>query len=61
MGHSSIIITERYAHVGAQSLVTAIASLEGELVNFGHYMGTSKELVPIARPSSSNGYDENVA
>ncbi len=45
LGHSSIIMTERYAHVSGDTLRNAIALLEATQIDFGQYMGSREKQV----------------
>ena len=49
LGHSTITMTERYAHLAPQSLHDAVAVLDRSGASFGHYMGTEKKLVANIR------------
>ncbi len=49
LGHSSIAVTERYAHTAPTTLHRAVSLLTAPApTNFGHYMGNGPELGPIA-------------
>ena len=47
LGHSSIVMTERYAHLAPSMLTEAISTLEqpchDEIKNFGHYMVNARD------------------
>ncbi len=43
MGHSSVTITERYAHVAEGMMRSAVNSLAGEMINLGQYVGSDSE------------------
>ncbi len=48
LGHSSIKMTERYAHLSPNVLQEAVAVLSIENPNFGQYVGSEKLLAPIS-------------
>jgi integrase len=48
LGHSTIQMTMRYAHLAESTLIDAVESLDSlgsNPTSFGHYMGTEKESV----------------
>ncbi len=56
MGHSSIKMTERYAHVADETARQAVMTLECEWVTFGHNTDTSQN-VYAPRSGSDNAFE----
>jgi len=61
MGHSTVTVTERYAHVAESMKRSAVNALSGELVSFGPYMGNEEKREPVHVRPLFSGQDVIVA
>lgn len=58
LGHLSLKMTERYAHVAPDMMRNAVMVLEGDWVSFGQYVGSREKMLLPVRPMPHGIGDE---